>query len=74
MLRFIILFFLLIVLTAQLNATQLSLPITLDYPILRSMILERVFIDENQSFRVIDENDGCTEVVFNTPSRWINVD
>lgn len=45
---------------AQTNAKQLSLPITLEHPILSAMMIERVFTAEEQSYVVLNENNGCT--------------
>ncbi len=43
------------------------LPITLDYPFIRSIFLHQVYTDEDRSAVVVDEDEGCTRIVLREP-------
>ena len=44
-----------------------SLPLTLDYPLLRSLIIYSAFSDPGQQAVLLDEYDGCTNITVSEP-------
>ena len=44
-----------------------SLPLSIDYPLLRSLVINCAFTDQNQTSVVLDENNGCRKITISEP-------
>ncbi len=55
--------------TAALSQSNLySLPITLEYPLLRHLVVQSAFTEDGNSATVLDEEDGCAQIVVSDPN------
>ena len=45
-----------------------SLPLSIDYTLLRSLVIYAAFTDPNQTAVVLDENNGCRKITISEPS------
>ena len=61
------LFFLLIFAGISHGAQIVRLPITIEYELLRNMIVERAFTGPNESVQVVNEGGGCISLVLSKP-------
>ena len=48
-------------------AETIPLPLTLDYPLLRSLIIDSAFSDQGQTAVLLDEYEGCTNITVSEP-------
>ncbi|MDP7077647.1 MAG: hypothetical protein QGI64_05205 [Desulfobacterales bacterium] len=46
----------------------ITLPLTIDYPLLRSLVIYNAFTEPDQTVAVLNENDGCIYVVLSEPN------
>ena len=46
----------------------ITLPLTIDYPLLRSLVIYNAFTEPDQTVVVLNENDGCIYVVLSEPN------
>jgi len=53
--------------TAIGQAKTISLPLTIDYPLLRTLTIQAAFTGPDQTARVLDIEDGCTTVTISNP-------
>jgi hypothetical protein len=44
-----------------------TLPLTIDYPLLRSLVVATAFTDPEESRVLVDENQGCTRITVSQP-------
>jgi len=44
-----------------------TLPLSIDYQILRSLVIKNAFTDSNQTAVLMDENNGCQKIVISKP-------
>lgn len=54
--------------SAHSKLNQYSLPITLEYPLLRHLVVQSAFTEAGDSATVLDEEDGCARIVISNPS------
>ncbi|MFQ5483845.1 MAG: hypothetical protein ACE5DO_00765, partial [Desulfobacterales bacterium] len=47
---------------------KITLPLTIDYPLLRSLVIYNAFTEPGQTVTVLNENDGCISVVLSEPN------
>ena len=47
---------------------KITLPLTIDYPLLRSLVIYNAFTGPDQTVTVLNENDGCISVVLSEPN------
>ena len=59
-------FFLL--LQAQASAETVSLPLSIDYQLLKSIVIKTAYTDPGQTAILLNENGGCTKVTISAPS------
>lgn len=50
------------------QSTRYSLPITLEYPLLRHLVVQSAFTEEGESATILDEEDGCARIVISDPN------
>jgi len=53
---------------AQASTETVSLPITIDYQLLRSIVIKVAYPDQGQSSILLNENDGCQKITISEPS------
>jgi hypothetical protein len=53
---------------AQASTQTVSLPLTIDYPLLKSIVMKTVYTDQGQTAILLNENEGCTKVTISEPS------
>jgi len=53
---------------AQASTQTISLPLTIDYPLLKSIVIKTVYTDQGQKAVLLNENGGCTKVTISEPS------
>ncbi|KKL05610.1 hypothetical protein LCGC14_2604330, partial [marine sediment metagenome] len=46
----------------------ITLPLTIDYPLLRSLVIYNAFTEPDQTVVVLNKNDGCIYVVLSEPN------
>jgi len=51
------------------QAKTITLPITIDYPLLQTLTIQSAFNGPNQTARLLETEDGCTAVTVSNP-RW----
>ena len=62
--------FLLVGISAAAGQTKtITLPITIDYPLLQTLTIQSAFNGPNQTARLLETEDGCTAVTVSNP-RW----
>lgn len=44
-----------------------DLPLTIDYPLLRSLVVATVFTNPGETTTVLDENGGCRRITLSSP-------
>jgi hypothetical protein len=44
-----------------------NLPLTIDYPLLRSLVVASVFTNSGETTSVLDENGGCRRITLSSP-------
>ena len=49
-------------------AETVSMPLTIDYPLLRAMVVYQAFAEPNETATILDEKDGCNRVTLSHPS------
>ena len=49
------------------RATTVTLPLTIDYPLLRSLVVKTAFTDPGPSAVLVDEENGCWEIRISEP-------
>ncbi len=49
------------------QAESVRVPVSLDYPLVRSLMVQRAFEGPGESAVVVDELDGCTRIVLSQP-------
>ena len=49
-------------------AETVNLPLTIDYPLLRSLAVATAFTDPGESAIVVDENQGCRRITLSAPN------
>lgn len=54
--------------SAQGRGTAVRFPITLDYPLLRSLVVASAFPGKGDTATLINENGGCTRLVLSNPT------
>jgi hypothetical protein len=55
-------------LQAQASIETVSLPITIDYQLLKSIIIKTAYTDPGQTAILLNENDGCMKITISEPS------
>ena len=55
-------------LSANCMAETVSLPLTIDYPLLRSLVVYQAFSEPNETVTILDEKDGCNRVTLSQPT------
>ena len=55
-------------LQAQTSIETVSLPLSIDYQLLKSIIIKKAYIDQGQTAILLNENDGCMKVTISEPS------
>lgn len=55
--------------TAAGQTKTITLPITIDYPLLQTLTIQSAFNGPNQTARLLETEDGCTAVTVSNP-RW----
>jgi hypothetical protein len=50
------------------TAETVSMPLTLDYPLLGALVVHQAFVEPNQTATVLDEKDGCNRVSLSRPT------
>ncbi len=53
---------------AQALSKPISLPMTIDYGLLRSLVVATAFTDPGQTAVVVDEGDGCVKITVSEPT------
>jgi hypothetical protein len=53
---------------AQASTQTVALPLTIDYPLLKSIVIKTLYIDQGQTAILLNENEGCTKVTISEPS------
>ena len=48
-------------------AETVNLPLTIDYPLLRSLVVAAAFTDPGEVTNVIDEGGGCRRITISAP-------
>ena len=48
-------------------AETVSLPLTVDYPLLRTLVVHQAFSEPNETATILDEKDGCNRVSLSQP-------
>ena len=68
----ILLFFvvsvLLLPIGAQATTQTVSLPLSIDYQLLKSIVIKTAYTDEGQTAILLNENEGCVKVTISAPS------
>ena len=49
-------------------AETVNLPLTIDYPLLRSLVVATVFTNPGETTTVLDENGGCRRITLSAPN------
>ncbi len=53
---------------AQASTETVSLPISIDYQLLKSIIIKTAYTDPGQTAILVNENDGCMKITISEPS------
>ena len=59
---------LIIFLSARCMAETVSMPLTVDYPLLRALTVFRAFPEPDETATILDEQDGCNRVTISQPA------
>lgn len=54
-------------LQAQASTETVSLPLSIDYQLLKSIVIKTAYIDQGQTAILLNENGGCTKVTISEP-------
>ena len=49
-------------------AETVRLPLTVDYPLLRTLVVHQAFAETNETATILDEKDGCNRVTLSQPT------
>jgi len=49
-------------------AETVSMPLTVDYPLLRTLVVHQAFTEANETATILDEKDGCNRVTLSHPT------
>ena len=49
-------------------AETVTMPLTVDYPLLRALAVYQVFTEPNETATILDEKDGCNRVTLSQPT------
>ena len=55
-------------LQAQASTETVSLPLSIDYQLLQSIVIKVAYTDQGQSAILLNENDGCQKITISEPS------
>lgn len=55
-------------LSGQCMAETVSMPLTVDYPLLRALVVHHAFAEPNETATILDEKDGCNRVTLSQPT------
>jgi len=58
---------LILLLPGYASSKTVSLPLSIDYPLLRSLVINSAFTDPDQTSVVLDENNGCRKITISEP-------
>ena len=50
------------------NAETVNLPLTIDYPLLRSLVAATAFTEPGEATTVLDEGGGCRRIIISAPN------
>lgn len=66
-LRILILLVMVLLFITGVRASEVSVPLKLDYQFLRLILLEQVYTDQNNTARVLEEQTDCSTLVLSNP-------
>ncbi len=65
---FIVISGLIVFLTGYGMAETVRMPLTVDYPLLRGLVVQQAFTERNETATILDEKDGCNRVTLSRPT------